>query len=58
VHIRLGGLVGTLLELSVVAGLLDAVEELLDESTVLGLGPGSRFVLTRHFDRSVCCLDD
>lgn len=44
----LGGLVGALLELPVVAGLLDAVEKLLDESRVLGLGPGGRVVLTRH----------
>jgi len=39
---------GTLLELPVVAGLLDAVQELLNEGSVLGLGPGSRLVLSGH----------
>lgn len=38
-----------LLELAVVAGLLDAVEQLLDQRGVLGLGPGGRLVLSgRH----------
>jgi hypothetical protein len=48
-NIRLGGLIGTLLQLAVVAGLLDAVQELLDEGGVLGLGPGNRIVLVGHY---------
>jgi hypothetical protein len=44
---RLGRLVGTLLQLAVVAALLDEVEELLRKSRV-GLGPGSGFVLVSH----------
>jgi hypothetical protein len=38
-----------LLQLPVVAGLLDAVKELLDQRGVLGLGPSGGFVLSRHF---------
>ena len=38
-----------LLELTVVAGLLDAVKQLLDQRGVVGLGPGSGLVLSgRH----------
>lgn len=58
VHVRLGGLVGSLLELAVVAGLLDAVQDLLDEGLVLSLGPGGRLVLARHGESGLggmCC---
>ena len=61
VHVRLGGLVGSLLQLAVVAGLLDAVQNLLDEGLVLGLGPGGRLVLARHGEigvRVLCCRRD
>jgi hypothetical protein len=44
---RLGRLVSTLLQLAVMAALLDKVEELLGKSRV-GLGPGSGFVLVSH----------
>lgn len=57
-HVRLGGLVGSLLELAVVASLLDAVQDLLDEGLVLGLGPGGRLVLARHGEiglGGMCC---
>jgi hypothetical protein len=37
-HVRLGGLVGSLLQLAVVGCLLDEIEDLLAESLV-GLGP-------------------
>lgn len=39
---------GALLQLAVVARLLHAVEQLLDQRGVLGLGPSSRVVLSRH----------
>lgn len=49
---------GALLELAVVAGLLDAVKQLLDESRILGLGPGSRLVLGHFEVGSINRMDD
>ena len=46
----LGGLVGTLLQLAVVGGLLDDVEDLLGEGGVGDWPRGSRVLLVRHVD--------
>ena len=53
IDVRLGRLVSSLLELPIVASLLDAVQNLLDERSILSLGPGGRFVLAGHFQSSV-----
>lgn len=45
-----------LLQLAVVASLLNAVKQLLDQRRVLGLGPGGRLVV-RHVER-VCGVRD
>jgi len=51
--VRLGRLVSSLLELPIVASLLDAVQNLLDERSILSLGPGGRFILAGHFQSLV-----
>ena len=48
-QLRRGPTYGTLLQLAVVAGLLHAVKQLLDQRGVLGLGPSGGLVLSgRH----------